>query len=89
VRPPRSWWPRGSNLFNVLILVPEDLLFTRGPILSAASSLHAISALSAIAMTGIVMVALLVRPRGSRFGTASRLLLAVYLVNSYLLYPYG
>jgi cation:H+ antiporter len=79
----------GSNLFNILILVPEDLLFTRGPILSAASRLHALSAVSAIVMTGIVMVALLVRPRGSRFGRASLVLLAIYLINSYLLYLYG
>ena len=79
----------GSNLFNILILVPEDLLFTSGPILSAASRFHALSAVSAMVMTGIVMVALLVRPRSSRFGGASLLLLAIYLVNSYLLYLYG
>jgi cation:H+ antiporter len=79
----------GSNLFNILILAPEDLLFARGPILSAASGLHALSAVSAIVMTGIVMVALLVRPRGARFGRASLVLLAIYLINSYLLYLYG
>jgi cation:H+ antiporter len=79
----------GSNLFNILILVPDDLLFTRGPIFSAASSLHALSAVSAIVMTGIVMAALVVRPRGSRFGRASLVLLAIYLINSCLLYLYG
>jgi cation:H+ antiporter len=79
----------GSNIFNIVILVPEDLLFTSGPILSAASRLHALSAVSAVMMTGIVMVALLVRPRSSRFGAVSLLLLSIYLVNSCLLYLYG
>jgi cation:H+ antiporter len=79
----------GSNLFNILILVPEDLLFTRGPILTAASEVNALSAVSAVLMTGIVMIALTVRPRGARFGLASLALLAVYLINSYLLFLYG
>jgi cation:H+ antiporter len=79
----------GSNLFNIVILVPEDLLFTSGPILSAASGLNVLSAVSALMMTGVVMVALLVRPRGSRSKGASLLLLAIYLVNSYLVYLLG
>jgi cation:H+ antiporter len=78
----------GSNLFNILILVPEDLLFTSGPILAAASPVNALSAVSAMMMTGIAMVALLVRPRGSRFGGVSLLLLSIYLINSYLVYLY-
>jgi cation:H+ antiporter len=78
----------GSNLFNILILVPEDLLFSRGPILAAAAPVHALSAVSAMMMTGIAMVALLVRPRPSRFGGASLLLLSIYLINSYLIYMY-
>ncbi len=79
----------GSNLFNILILVPEDLLFTRGSILAAVSSLHTLSAVSAMMMTGIVMVALRVRPRGSRFGGVSLLLLSIYLVNAGLLHLFG
>jgi cation:H+ antiporter len=79
----------GSNLFNILILVPEDLLFTSGPILSSASELHAISAVSAVMMTAVVMAALRARPRASRFGVASLLLLSIYLANSYLSYRYG
>jgi cation:H+ antiporter len=49
----------GSNLFNILILVPEDLVYTQGPILAAVSPVHAISAVSSMMMTGIAMVALL------------------------------
>ena len=30
----------GSNLVNILILVPEDLLYSEGPILAAVSPLH-------------------------------------------------
>jgi cation:H+ antiporter len=78
----------GSNLFNILILVPEDLLFTSGPILAAASEVNALSAVSAMMMTGIAMVALLIRPTGSRIGGVSLLLLSIYLINSYLIFLY-
>jgi len=78
----------GSNLINILILVPEDLLFTSGPILAAASEVNALSAVSAMMMTGIAMVALLVRPSGSRVGGVSLLLLSIYFVNTYLVYLY-
>jgi cation:H+ antiporter len=78
----------GSNLFNILILVPEDLIFWDGPILAAASAGNALSAVSAMMMTGIAMVALLVQPRGSRLGGVSLLLLSIYLINTFLIYLY-
>ena len=79
----------GSNLFNILILAPEDVAWSEGPLLSFVSPLHAISALSAVLMTGITMGALLVRPGRSRLprlGGVSQALLAIYLLNSYFLY---
>jgi cation:H+ antiporter len=78
----------GSNLFNILIFVPEDLLYTAGPILASASPVHAISALSAMMMTGIAMVALLSHTYGRRLGGVSGLLLSIYLINSALVYLY-
>ena len=81
----------GSNLFNVVILVPEDLLHTAGPILADVDVAHALSAMSAMTMTGIAMVALLVRPRNQphpRFGGLGAVLIAIYLLNSYALYHY-
>jgi cation:H+ antiporter len=81
----------GSNLVNVLILVPEDLLYRDGPILGAVSPLHAVSGMSALVMTGVAIVGLVYRPR-RRFALglswASMSLLSIYLLNTYVLYLY-
>jgi len=82
----------GSNLVNVLIIVPEDLLYRDGPILAAVSPLHAVSAISAMVMTGIAIVSLLYRPEKRVWhgmSWASFFLLVIYLLNSYAVYLYG
>lgn len=82
----------GSNLFNILVLVPEDLLYTKAPILGVVSPLHAISGMSAVIMTGIAIVGLLYRPqRRLMYGLswASLFLLSIYLLNTYVVYLYG
>jgi cation:H+ antiporter len=79
----------GSNLFNILILVPEDLAFGGAPILSAVSPLHLISAASAVAMSGIAIAALLRPPRRRLWRVvdwAGVALAALYLINSWVLY---
>ncbi len=79
----------GSNLFNIVILVPEDLAWSEGAILSSVSSLHSLSALSAVLMTGIAIGALLRRsdrPGFLRLSRVSQMLVAIYLLNSYFLY---
>ncbi|UCE88658.1 MAG: sodium:calcium antiporter [Pseudomonadota bacterium] len=82
----------GSNLFNILILAIDDLLYLPGPIFSAVAPAHAVSALSALMMTGVAIVGLLYRP-GTRVlktvGWASIFLFSIYLLNSYVLYLYG
>ena len=42
----------GSNLFNMLILAIEDGLYLPGPLLAHVSPAHAVSAISAMIMTG-------------------------------------
>ena len=82
----------GSNLFNILILAVEDVVFTGGSILSAVSELHTISAVSAIVMTGIGVVGLVYKPRRLLFlnvGWVSLFLLSIYLINFTVLYLYG
>lgn len=82
----------GSNLFNVAILAADDAAFLPGPLLSHVSPMHAVSAASASVMTGLVVVALLYRPRARVFrtvGWASLGLLTVYLLNAYFLYLHG
>ena len=79
----------GSNLFNMLILVPEDLAFRQAPILSAVSPLHLLSALSAVLMSGIAILALRRPPRRRLWRLvdwSGAALLAVYLGNAWLLY---
>jgi len=82
----------GSNLFDILIVAVDDLFFTRGPILTHVSPVHAVSALSAMMMSGIVIVGLLYRPKTRLFraaGWASLLLLGIYLFNAFVLYLHG
>jgi cation:H+ antiporter len=82
----------GSNLFNIAILGVDDLFFRRGPLLSFVSPMQAVSATSAVVMTGIVIVALLYRPRARLLrtaGWASFGLLTVYLLNTWILYLHG
>jgi cation:H+ antiporter len=51
----------GSNLFNILILAVDDFFFVKGPILFYVNSYQVISALSAIAMTGLVCIGITYR----------------------------
>lgn len=53
----------GSNLVNVLIPAIDDLFYLPGPIFGAVSPVHAVSAASAMLMSGVVIIALLMRPR--------------------------
>jgi cation:H+ antiporter len=79
----------GSNLFNMLILAIDDLAFAGGPLLSAVSQNHSITAGIAIAMTGIAVVSLTYRVERKtvlRLGWDAIALLLGYLVNVYLLY---
>ncbi|WP_291865078.1 hypothetical protein [Bradyrhizobium sp.] len=82
----------GSNLFDVLILAIDDLFYVRGPLLSAVSPTHAITAFAAVIMSGILIVALLYKPATRFHGTigwASLSLLMVYLLSSYAVYLHG
>lgn len=79
----------GSNLFNVLILAIDDLAYTRGPLLADAAPAHAGTAAAALAMTGLVIVGLVLRPRRRVLGLFSAVslgLLVVYAVNAVLIY---
>ncbi|MBE0612565.1 MAG: sodium:calcium antiporter [Burkholderiales bacterium] len=82
----------GSNLFNLTILAIDDVFYAPGPLLAHASMTHAVSVMSAVMMTGAVIVGLLYRPPGRVFravGWISILLLLVYLSNVYVLFRFG
>lgn len=82
----------GSNLFNILILALEDMIYLAGPLLTHTSPLHAFSALSAVIMSGIVIVGLVYRPSTRLFisiGWVSLSLFTLYLLNTYVFYLHG
>ena len=82
----------GSNMFDVAIIAIDDLLFSKGPILYNVSPLHALSAMSAIIMTGTAVVGLFYRPSGrvlKTVGWTSLFLVSIYIINTYVLYLYA
>ena len=82
----------GSNLFNLVVLAVDDLAWLKGPLLSDASATHVFTAMSALVMTGIVIIGLLDRPNTRLLrtvGWVSLALFTVYLLNSYVLFLHG
>lgn len=79
----------GSNLFNILILAIEDGLYLNGALLESAASVHAVTAMAAMVMTGVVIAGLLYRSDSRLFrtvGWTSIALFTIYLVNAYIIY---
>ncbi|MCC6542947.1 MAG: sodium:calcium antiporter, partial [Nitrospirae bacterium] len=79
----------GSNIFNILILAIDDILFTRSPILSVANPHHIVSAIAAIAMAVIAIIGLTYRAERKPFyfmAWDSLGIATVYIVNLMLLY---
>ncbi len=82
----------GSNLFDVLILVVDDFAYLPGSLYDHVSAVHAVSAITAILMSGIVIVSLAYRPlsRVWRIASWSSLaLLALYLLNAAIQFLHG
>jgi len=78
----------GSNLFNILILVPMDIVYTGGSIYRAVGPEHMATVLAALAMTAIVILAGAWRHhavRTPRLRGEGLLLLAAYAVAFLLL----
>ena len=82
----------GSNLFNIVLLAIDDMFYTPGPLLAAVSSSHAITALTAVMMSALVIVGLIYRPRGRiLLGVTwiSMGLFLLYLLNTWIIYNHG
>ncbi len=82
----------GSNLFNLVILAIDDVFHRPGPLLAAVSPIHAMTAFSALTMTGLALVGLFYRPQRRflrTFGWVSLGLLAIMLFNGYAVYLFG
>lgn len=77
----------GSNLFNLLILAIDDVLYVDGPLLAVVSRSHALSALAASVMAGALIVALVARPQArllNAVGWTSVVLALAYFTNAWL-----
>jgi cation:H+ antiporter len=74
----------GSNLFNMLVLTLDDLIY-EGDLLQAASAANLSTILAALAMNGIVVTGLIYRPKGRPahlVSWASLALVAIYVMNA-------
>lgn len=74
----------GSNLFDVVIVAIDDVLYAPGPILADVSPAHAISTASAMVMSACVVAALWMRPQRARWMSAA--MAALFLLNSWAVY---
>lgn len=81
----------GSNLFNLLVIALDDMVYLPGSILAAALPVHLVTVLSAIMMNGIAITGLLYRPPTRLFktiGWVSLVMFSIYVVNLWVLYLY-
>lgn len=79
----------GSNLFNVMILAVDDVFYVRGPLLASVSAVHAGTAVTALVMTGLVIIGLVMRPQGRTLKVLSWVsvgLAAAYVLNATLIF---
>jgi cation:H+ antiporter len=82
----------GSNLFDVAIVALDDFIYAPGPILSAVSPSHAVTAVSAAIMSAAAVVGFSYRPRARLLRRSSWIgatLLAVYLLNAFVQFLAG
>jgi cation:H+ antiporter len=82
----------GSNMFNILVLAVDDMVYTQGSFYADISEGHLVSAFTAVAMTGIVIAAIYFRPRRRVLGIgswASLALFGLFSLNTWLTYHLG
>jgi len=78
---------RGSNLFNMMIIGIDDLLYTEGPILAVVSKKYVFTALIVVLMTGIFVAGLISRPQHKtplKASWYSLALIGVFLIGAYV-----
>jgi len=78
----------GSNLFNILIIAIDDFFFSGQAILSATSSANLLSVMAVIAMYSVVIINIIHESRVKKLRVTSTvvLLLAIFLLNTYLVF---
>jgi cation:H+ antiporter len=78
----------GSNLFNLLILGLDDVLYRPGPLLGAVDASHAVAILAVVAMNALFLIGLTYRVMTKRFAIAwdTGAIAAVYVTAVILAY---
>jgi len=79
----------GSNMFNMVIIAVDDVCYREGPILAAVSESHFFTGLVVLAMTCLVMAAVVSRTqRKTRLGFSwyVPLMIGLFAVSAYLSY---
>lgn len=75
----------GSNLFNIIIIPIDDLIYLPGPVLAAVSDSHLFTALIVTVMTGIFIAGLYLKPRRFlRLSWFNGALIVLFLLGAYL-----
>jgi cation:H+ antiporter len=81
----------GSNIFNMLVLALNDLLYTKGELLLMSDPNHVLSGLVTLLMTAVVGISILIGPTKKRFilGIDALILIILYLSLILALYHLG
>ncbi|MBP7836368.1 MAG: hypothetical protein KA022_02725 [Candidatus Omnitrophica bacterium] len=82
----------GSNLFNMVIIFINDLLYRKAPIFSAISGQHVFTAFIVIIMTAIVIAGLILKPKKkTRIGLSvyALALIIVFILGAYINFALG
>lgn len=79
----------GSNMFNIMVLGVDDIFYLRGDVFADVSSSHIVTAMIAVVMTSIAVIALTYRQTKNallRFGWGTFTILVIGLFNFVVLY---
>jgi cation:H+ antiporter len=82
----------GSNLFDIIILAVDDLFYSEGTLLAHVDASHALTAFTAVMMSALVAVGLVIRPQGRAvlgLTWVSLGLFMLYVLNSWILFEHA
>ena len=82
----------GSNLFDIVILSIDDLLYTEGPLLAHVDASHALTAFTAVMMSALAAVGFIFRPQGRivmGLTWISLGLFLLYVLNTWILFEHA
>ncbi len=78
----------GSNIFNMLILAFDDLIYTKGPLLLVTNPDHALSGMVTLLMTSVVGISILYGSPTKRFVLAIDAIILIVLYTILMLAIY-